>query len=177
MKEKINIKDYAGIITDELKKGILLNTQDEKFNSMLIGWGSLGTVWNLPTFTVYVRESRYTKELLDKTGEFTVSIPLGNPDPVINRVCGSLSGRDVDKVESAKLELAAPEKNGVPGIRQYPLTIECKVLYSQREELSELPEEIIETFYPESLVGFPEFDMRDPHTAYIGRIVDAYIIK
>ena len=132
---------------------------------------------SLNTFSVYVRESRYTKELLDKTGAFTISIPLGNPDPVINRVCGSLSGRDVDKADSAKLELAAPESNGVPGIRQYPLTIECKVLYSQRQELDKLPENVIETFYPESLVGFPEFDMRDPHTEYIGRIVAAYMIK
>ncbi len=177
MKEKISIKDYAGHITEELKKGILLNTQGEKFNSMLIGWGQLGTVWNIPTFSVYVRESRCTKEILDNTGVFTISIPMGNHDPVINRVCGSLSGRDVDKVEAAKLELVPPEKNGVPGIRQYPLTIECEVLYSQREELSRIPQEIIETFYPESLVGFPEFDMRDPHTEYIGRIVDAYIIK
>lgn len=177
MKEKINLNEYARIINEELKKGVLLNTQGEKFNSMLIGWGAVGTVWNLPAFTVYVRESRYTKEVLDQTGEFTISIPMGNPDPVINRVCGSLSGRDVDKVSSAKLDLVPPETNGVPGIRQYPLTIECKVLYSQREELSDIPEDIIETFYPESLVGFPEFDMRDPHTEYIGRIVDAYIIK
>ena len=177
MKERINIKEYAGIITDELKKGILLNTQGEKFNSMLISWGALGTVWNLPAFTVYVRESRYTKEVLDETGEFTISIPLGKSDPVINRVCGSLSGHDVDKVDSAKLDLVPPETNGVSGIRQYPLTLECKVLYSQRQELEKIPEDIVETFYPESLVGFPEFDMRDPHTAYIGRIVDAYIIK
>ncbi len=45
MKEKIEIADYAQTITKALPKGILLNTQGEKFNSMVIGWGNLGTTW------------------------------------------------------------------------------------------------------------------------------------
>lgn len=40
MKEKIEIADYAQTITKALPKGILLNTQGEKFNSMVIGWGN-----------------------------------------------------------------------------------------------------------------------------------------
>lgn len=44
MKEKVNISDYANMITKALPKGILLNTfADERFNSMVIGWGHLGT--------------------------------------------------------------------------------------------------------------------------------------
>ena len=76
MKESIDVFDYAGKITKTLPEGILLNTRGEKFNSMVIGWGHLGVIWGLPTFTVYVRQSRYTREQLDKTGEFTVSVPL-----------------------------------------------------------------------------------------------------
>ena len=55
MKEKINVFDYAERITKALPEGILLNTKHEKFNSMVIGWGHLGVIWGLPTFTVYVR--------------------------------------------------------------------------------------------------------------------------
>ena len=44
MKEKININDYANLITKALPKGILLNTKGEKFNSMVIGWGHIGTL-------------------------------------------------------------------------------------------------------------------------------------
>ena len=65
MKEKINVTEYAGLITDALSKGILLNTNGDKFNSMVIGWGALGRVWNIPAYTVYVRENRYTKAQLD----------------------------------------------------------------------------------------------------------------
>ena len=53
MKEKVNITDYANMITKALPKGILLNTfSDDRFNSMVIGWGHLGTLWNKPTFLV-----------------------------------------------------------------------------------------------------------------------------
>ena len=65
MKEKINITEYAQRITEALPKGILLNTNGDKFNSMVIGWGTLGTCWSVPTFTVYVREHRYTKAQLN----------------------------------------------------------------------------------------------------------------
>lgn len=45
MKEKINVAEYAGKIIEALPKGILLNSKHTKFNSMVIGWGALGTVW------------------------------------------------------------------------------------------------------------------------------------
>lgn len=44
MKEKINVAEYAGKIIEALPKGILLNSKHTKFNSMVIGWGALGTV-------------------------------------------------------------------------------------------------------------------------------------
>ena len=37
MKEMIQASDYAGLIMDSLPRGILLNTQADKFNSMVIG--------------------------------------------------------------------------------------------------------------------------------------------
>ena len=92
MKEKINVFDYSEQIMKALRRGILLNTNGDKFNSMVISWGHFGMIWGEPTFVVYVREHRYTKPQLDKTMEFTLSIPLDKPDPLINKVCGSLSG-------------------------------------------------------------------------------------
>lgn len=121
MKEKVIITDYANVLTKALLKGILLNTKGEKFNTMVIGWGHLGTLWGRPTFHVYVRQGRYTKEQLDMTGEFTVSIPLGEPDAEINRICGWQSGYNIDKVKEAGLELEDAEVISTPGIRQYPL--------------------------------------------------------
>lgn len=177
MKEKIDLTKYAQKITEALPRGILLNTNGDKFNAMVIGWGALGTVWGRPAFTVYVREHRYTKAQLDKTGEFTVSIPLEKPLPKIARVCGQLSGHDVDKAAEAQLTLEDPETNKTPGVREYPLTLECKILYAQRQELERIPEDIRAKMYPQDIDGSDPSANRDPHTAYIGQIVDAYIIR
>ena len=177
MKEKIIIADYASKITEALPKGILLNTNGDKFNSMVIGWGALGTVWGVPAYTVYVRRGRYTKAQLDKTGEFTISVPLGDPDPKIAKVCGSLSGRDVDKAAEAGLTLEEAETIQTPGIKEYPLTLECRVLYAQKQDLALIPEDIRERMYPQDVDGSHPMANRDAHTAYIGQIVDAYIIQ
>ena len=177
MKETIRVEDYANQITEALGRGILLNTKADKFNSMVIGWGHLGRIWNLPTFVVYVREGRYTKGPLDKTKEFSVSIPQGAPDAEINRICGSLSGRNIDKEKEAHLTLVEGNQIKVPGIKEYPITLECKVLYQQEQDLMLLPENLRGTFYPQDVDGTHPMANRDAHTMYIGQIVDAYIIR
>ena len=177
MKERIEVSAYAQRINEALRKGILLNTHGDKFNSMVIGWGALGTVWSRPAFTVYVRQGRYTRSQLDKTGAFTVSIPLEGISPTISKVCGSQSGYNVDKVEAAGLTLEPPEVNGVSGLREYPITLECRVLYAQKQEISLLPEAIQARMYPRDVDGSNPMSNRDPHTMYIGEIVAAYIIR
>ena len=177
MKEQIDVFDYSEQILKALRRGILLNTNGDKFNSMVISWGHFGIIWGEPTFVVYVREHRYTKAQLDKTREFTLSIPLDKPDPLISRVCGSLSGRQVDKAAEANLTLVNAETNNTPAVAEYPLTLECKVLYTQKQELFLIPEDIRRTSYPQDVDSSNPLANRDPHTAYIGKIVNAYIIR
>ncbi|MBQ7681676.1 MAG: flavin reductase [Oscillibacter sp.] len=167
MKELISLNDYAALIQTALPKGILLNTNGDKFNAMVIGWGNLGVTWGRPTFVAYVRDSRYSKAQIDKTGEFTLSVPLGGTIPLIAKVCGAQSGRDTDKASAAALTLEPPEVNRTPGVREYPLTLECKVLYAQRQDEDSMPDDIRNRFYPGG----------DPHTAYVAEILRAYIIR
>ena len=177
MKETIHVNDWANRIASALPRGVLLNTNGDKFNAMVIGWGHLGTLWNKPTFLVYVRQGRYTKGQLDKTGEFSISVPLENIDPLINRVCGSQSGFKVDKVTEAGLILEEPRTIKTPGVRQYPLTLECRVLYAQDQDLSRIPKDILDRMYPQDVPGTDPMANRDFHTMYVGEIVDAYIIR
>ena len=144
---------------------------------MVIGWGALGTCLGVPTFTVYVREHRYTKAQLDNKKEFTISIPLDKSIPEIAKVCGSMSGNNIDKVKEAGLTLEDAEINTTPGVKEYPITLECKVLYSQKQDLSAIPESIRNQMYPQEVDGSNPMANRDAHTAYIGQIVDAYIIR
>ena len=131
MKEKINVFDYAELIDKAIHPGVLLNTNGDKFNSMVIGWGHLGVIWGINTFVVYVRQSRYTKAQIDKTMEFTISVPMGETKyPKIFEVCGTMSGRDVNKADYVTLE--EPATNHTPGIREYPLTDPPMMMISAR---------------------------------------------
>ena len=74
----------------------------DHFNSMTIGWGSLGTVWNRDVLTVYVRPDRYTWRFLKDSGTFTVSFFPERCRQALT-IMGTLSGRDGDKVAAAGL--------------------------------------------------------------------------
>jgi len=167
MKREVNAFDYAGEICKAMQKGILLTTAyNGQVNTMTIGWGHMGIEWGRPIFVAYVRESRHTKQLLEKNGEFTVNIPLEECDGKILGFCGSKSGRDVDKIKELGLTLEDPETVSVPGIRQLPLTLECRVIFQQEQPLSKIGEGICQRYYATG----------DPHTVYYGEILSAYII-
>ena len=172
MKKTVNAFDYAGTICEALKKGILLTTKTEdKVNTMTIGWGHIGIEWGRPIFVAYVRETRYTKQMLEANGEFTVNIPVGDVDKNILGYCGTKSRRDHDKIAELGLTLVDSDVVSVPGIKELPLTLECKVIYKQKQDLSALPEDILGRYYPADESGF-----RDYHYAYYGQILNAYLI-
>ena len=140
---------------------------------MTIGWGKIGIEWNKPVFIAYVRETRYTKQLLEEGGEFTVNIPYGAFDNKILGYCGTKSGRDTDKIRDLGLTLVESDVISVPGIRQLPLTLECRVIYKQQQDLSKMPKAVIDRFYP----VINEAGFRDYHIAYYGEIVNAYLLE
>lgn len=172
MKKTIQVFDYAEMICSAMKKGILLTTKADDFvNTMTIGWGMIGIEWNRPIFITYVRESRCTKSMLEQTGEFTINIPMNGVDNTILKYCGVNSGRDTDKIRDMGLTLVEPTVINTPGIREFPLTLECRILYKQPQNVSLLEKGILDRFYPEDIQGD-----RDHHIAYYAEIVDAYII-
>lgn len=174
MKESVNAFDYAGHICKAMSKGILLTTCAEgKVNTMTIGWGHIGIEWSRPVFVVYVRESRHTKAMLDTNGEFTVNIPLDGCDSKILGYCGTKSGRDTDKIADLGLTLEPGEAVCVPGIKELPLTLECRVIFKQYQQENILPKEIYDRYYPHN-EDHPDGDY---HTAYYGQILNAYIVK
>ena len=173
MKKMIEAFDYAGTVCKAMSRGILLTTKaDGKVNTMTIGWGHIGIEWGKPIFVAYVRESRHTKQMLEANGEFTVNVPMGSIDGKILGYCGTKSGRDTDKIADLGLTLEAPEVISVPGIQQLPLTLECKVIYKQKQDLSAIPENILTRYYPADETGYQDY-----HYAYYGEIVSAYIIE
>ena len=177
MKQQVNAFDYAGHICESMKRGILLTTKAEgKVNTMTIGWGSIWVEWGRPVFVSYVRVGRHTRQLLDACGEFTVNIPYGEVDSKILGFCGTKSGRDTDKVAELGLELVESSVVSVPGIRQFPLTLECKILTQKVQNIPMLPDAIRNRYYPEHVDSSNSGSNEDFHIAYYGEIVNAYLI-
>lgn len=72
-----------------MRLGILLTTKvGEKVNSMTIGLGTLGVIWEKPVFVAYVRQQHFTREMLDDCREFTISVPVGEYRRKILGICG-----------------------------------------------------------------------------------------
>ncbi|MBO5573747.1 MAG: flavin reductase family protein [Clostridium sp.] len=172
-KRRIDVAEVAGDIVKALPAGILMTTKaGDKVNSMVIGWGMVGYNWRKHVFAAVVRESRFTRTLVDANPEFTINIPVGPADKKAIAVCGAKSGRDMDKIAEAGLTLVDPEVISVPGIKEFPLTLECRVMYRQEQDPAGMIPEMIESFYP-----VEESGKRDLHTTYIAEIVDCYMIE
>ena len=125
MKKKIDALAYSSEIAQALKKAAFVTTKrGDKVNTMAIGWGHIGRIWERPVFVAYVRDCRYTREMLDANPEFTVNVPVNGYDKRALAVCGGKSGRDTDKITEAGLTLVEPEVVSVPAIREFPLTLD-----------------------------------------------------
>lgn len=178
MKKHIQVWDYANEIMSALQRGVLLTTKaGEQVNTMTVSWGTLGIDWAKPVFTVFVRENRFTRELLEQNPEFTINIPYGSFDKKILGICGTKTGRDGNKLDAAGLTLEAPEIISVPAIRELPLTLECRVIYKQAQDPQAITEENKRKFYPQNVDSSFHSANKDYHTAYYGEIVAAYLIE
>ena len=107
-------------------------------NSMTISWGSMGTIWNKPIVTVYVRPDRYTWKFLKENELFTVSFyPEDCRDALMKM--GRLSGRDVDKAAASGLTPCAAGDS--VSFREATRTLICRKLYMNQLNRAELPAE------------------------------------
>lgn len=131
---------------------------DGKVNAMTISWGSMGELWNKHTVSVYVRESRFTKELIDKSGVFSLTF---FEDKFRNtlKYLGAASGHNEDKIKSAKLAINIDKE--VPFIDQGQFIVLCRKLASIPMPIDCIDEEIRKEFYANG----------DPHTLYVGEIL------
>ncbi|MBR4231654.1 MAG: hypothetical protein IKR95_00410 [Oscillospiraceae bacterium] len=59
----------------------------------------------------------------------------------------------------------------MPALAEFPVTLECRVLYRREQDLGLIPGKIRDVFYPDGGSG------ADEHIEYIGEIVDSYILR
>lgn len=166
-KRKVNYNEDSKVGLDILSKGILLTTKvSDEVNSMTVSWGNIGRMWNRPVFMVMVRKERHTYNLIEKSGEFTVSIPYEDMKEAV-AFLGSKSGRDMNKLEALNIGTVKGEVINTPVLDIKGLHYECKVVYKTEMTDKDLDVNIEERWYSKE----------SHHTLYFGEIVASYVIE
>ncbi|MBE6038289.1 MAG: hypothetical protein E7218_03705 [Anaerofustis stercorihominis] len=130
----------------------------DDYNTMTISWGGVGTIWNKPVATVYVKPIRHTYNYLENSEYFTVSFYSDEYKKDLG-ILGSKSGRDTDKVALTKL--TAKEVENSVTFEQAEITLLCRKIYWQDLVTENMPQDVIDKYYV----------TEEPHRMYIGEVV------
>jgi flavin reductase (DIM6/NTAB) family NADH-FMN oxidoreductase RutF len=166
MYREIKFNDLSKELLEQLPKGAFLTVKSgDNVNTMTIAWGSLGFMWYKPVFTAMVRYSRHTYDLIEKSEDFTVSLPLNGQLKEALGICGTKSGRDVDKFKECNLTLKDGDTVNSPIIDECDLHVECKIMYKQAMDENNLAEEVKNKAYANG----------NYHVIYYGEIKKIYV--
>ena len=106
---------------------VMVSVTDGQGNDNIITVAWTGTICtNPPMVYISVRPSRYSYEMLKKTGEFVINLTTEEL-AFATDYCGVRSGRDVDKFKEAHLTKEQAQFVKAPMIKESPVSIECRV--------------------------------------------------
>ena len=129
----------------------------EDYNMMTASWGFAGEMWGNDSIAVVVRPQRYTMDYIEKSDYFTVSFYGDNK--AIHKVCGSKTGREINKTKEANLTPVANEKYVYFKEARMVLVVK-KQFVQQISEDAFIDKTVIDKWYPE----------KDYHNMIIGKI-------
>lgn len=153
--KKISVSELKDNMFDAIGKEWMLVTAGtpEKFNMMTASWGGTGILWGKPVAFIFIRPERYTYEFIEKGDTLTLSF-LGEAHRDVHKICGSQSGRDIDKVAASGLKPYVTE-NGNIAYEQARLILECKKLYADFIDADNFVDKLlISRWYGEGHGGF-----------------------
>ena len=165
MLEKCDVKSLDGNVFSLIGEQWMLITAGtaDHCNTMTASWGGLGVLWGSDVATCYIRPQRYTYEFVEKSDYFTLAF-FGPEHRSALALCGSKSGREVDKVKECGFTVCTGE-GGALYFAEAELVLVCRKLYWQDIDPAHfLDPETDGKWYPE----------KDYHRMYIGKIVAAY---
>lgn len=148
------------------KQWLLLTAGDfavGRYNTMTVGWGSLGTMWGKPFAQVVVRPCRYTFGFMNQHDTFTLCVFPNRYRKQLN-LLGTTSGRDGDKIAAAGLTPIASASVAAPGFAEAELILECRKIYWDDMEPAQFLDPAIENNYPQ----------KDYHRIFFGEILAVY---
>ena len=106
---------------------VMVSVTDGEGNDNIITVAWTGTVCTNPAMAyISVRPSRYSYDMIRKTGEFVINLTTEKL-AFATDFCGVRSGRDVDKFRKLNLTKENAQVVSAPMIGESPVSIECRV--------------------------------------------------
>ncbi len=168
MYKEVDYEFYSGILLKQLPKGVFLSTRNGNIaNTMTIGWANIGVMWDRPIFTALLRPSRFSCGLIEKTGEFTISIPLASDFSDELLLCGQTSGKCIDKFSECNLTAKRSKTLETYIVGDCELHLDCRVLMKSKIKTGLIPGKIKNEYYRQD----------DFHNLYYAEIEAAYVIE
>ena len=129
------------------------------FNTMTASWGGIGWLWNKPVAFIFIRPERFTHEFIEANERLTLSFYPEDCRKAL-QLCGTKSGRDIDKVAATGLNPVALE-SGTITFKEARLTLDCRKLF--KTEMTEdcfIDKEVLQRWYNDQPGG-------GLHTVYV----------
>ena len=164
MQKEINVRELKDNFVKMISNDWALLTagKNDDFNTMTVSWGGIGELWNKDVCFVFVRPQRYTYEFMEKNDYFSLSFFGGEFKKELG-ICGSKSGRDIDKMEETGF--LPIDLGEAIGFEQAKVNIVLKKLAYQDMKP--------DGFIDESIMN--NYANNDFHRVYIGEIVKVVV--
>ena len=137
---------------------------DKKVNTMTASWGTLGVLWGKNVVSIFIRDSRYTKEFIDKQATFSLTFfdRQNKENKLAHKYFGAVSGRKEDKISNAKMHVDYAS-DGTPFIDEGNLVLICRKMSATKI----LPEQFID-----DSIDNTWYKDKDYHTMYVAEITE-----
>ena len=110
-------------------QGLLCSVVDEagERNVLTLGWGQIGPFYHgHPVVSIAVTPLRYSWRFLEAVPEFVLGVPDDSLRPACE-LCGTCSGRDLEKYAAAGLTPVPSLHVRPPSIAECPINMECRI--------------------------------------------------
>ena len=165
--EPVRPKDLEGNFFTRIGEDWMLigAAKGDTVNMMTASWGGIGIYWGKPVAYCYIRPQRHTKGFVDAADGLSLTF-FPHEYRAQLQLCGSKSGRDVDKVQECGFHVLWEE--GIPYFDEADTALICKPLIAQPLD----PDYFRDPGLQPS--AYPDGDF---HTLYICEIVKALAKK
>ena len=164
MYKEINIRELKDNFVKMISNDWALLSAGKKddFNTMTVSWGGIGELWGKDVCFVFVRPQRYTFDFMEKNDYFSLSFFGGEFKKELG-ICGSKSGRDIDKMEATGFT---------------PVDFDVAVGYEQAKVNLVLKKLAYQDMKPDGFIDesiMANYANNDFHRVYVGEIVKVVV--